>query len=170
MKTYILRKTCTYYNKYFRFTCVWNWSGHTMTAWKTQLGVRAANETQEMANKNELNTSLEGLTIQFTVWTLLFLAQWNPTIWENYWKTPERFKMQVFRKNTQRIPSSIKRQEATCPNHKDTTRKQMFMLLRLRPWWCRQCMLKKSMQMAPWECHRDKHHMGNVLVWVSRME
>ena len=51
-----------------------------MTAWKTQLGVRAANETQEMANKNELNTSLEGLTIQFTVWTLLFLAQWNPTI------------------------------------------------------------------------------------------
>lgn len=43
-----------------------------MTAWKIQLGVRAAKGTQEMANKNELNTSLEGLTIQFPVWTFYY--------------------------------------------------------------------------------------------------
>lgn len=89
-----------------------------VTAWKTQPWARAATDTQEMANKTH-EILPRRLTVQSTVWTLCYSwPGWNPTIRENYCKTPERFQMQVFRKHTQRITSRFKRQEATLPNHK----------------------------------------------------
>lgn len=157
MKTHTLTKTCMHYNKYFRFSCVWDRSGHKVTAWKTQPGARAATDTQEMANKNERNTSLEGLTVQFTVWTLCY--SWLDGIQLSEKTTAKHqkdFKCRCSESTHKGSHHVLKDRKP----HSQTIKilLEMFTLLRLRAWWSRQCMLKKSMKMAPWDCQRQTSH------------
>lgn len=117
---------------------------------ETQPGARAATDTQEWANKKRTKYFLRRAdrTVH-SLDSLLLWLRWNPTAWENYCKTPERFQMQVFRKHIQRITSRFKDRKP----HSQTIKilLEMFTLLRLRAWWSRQCMLKKSMKMALWD-------------------